>query len=221
MPTPLQGWRQFIGEVGVIVLGVLIALGAQQIAQSIDDRQEVAQLRSALQAELADDRARWEHMRSQDVCAAKRLDALERWLAFAPSNARLDNAFYLFLWNMHSSAWDIAKTSAAASDIPLEERLAYGSLYGAIDNWRDFITQEQVNTMQLLAAFATADQPESRRAIRPLLFNARQLQERRQRNYSFFFKRFDDLGIKADASGLNISINTNELCKPLQKSAAG
>lgn len=36
IPTPLHGWREFAGEVGVIVLGVLIALGAQQAAMSGD-----------------------------------------------------------------------------------------------------------------------------------------------------------------------------------------
>jgi hypothetical protein len=30
---PLHGWRAFAGEVGVIVLGVLIALGAQQLGR--------------------------------------------------------------------------------------------------------------------------------------------------------------------------------------------
>jgi hypothetical protein len=28
LPKPLHGWREFAGEVGIIVLGVLIALGA-------------------------------------------------------------------------------------------------------------------------------------------------------------------------------------------------
>jgi hypothetical protein len=27
----LHGWRQFVGEVGIIVVGVLIALGAEQV----------------------------------------------------------------------------------------------------------------------------------------------------------------------------------------------
>jgi hypothetical protein len=27
LPKPLHGWREFIGEVGIIVIGVLIALG--------------------------------------------------------------------------------------------------------------------------------------------------------------------------------------------------
>ena len=72
---PLHGWRAFAGEVGIIVIGVLIALGAQQIVESIHDRREVDQLRSALRAELADDRARWEHMRASDSCTLQRLDA--------------------------------------------------------------------------------------------------------------------------------------------------
>ena len=29
LPKPLHGWREFAGEVGIIVLGVLIALGAE------------------------------------------------------------------------------------------------------------------------------------------------------------------------------------------------
>ena len=29
LPKPLHGWRAFLGEVGIIVLGVLIALAAE------------------------------------------------------------------------------------------------------------------------------------------------------------------------------------------------
>ena len=31
LPKPLHGWREFAGEVGIIVIGVLIALGADQL----------------------------------------------------------------------------------------------------------------------------------------------------------------------------------------------
>ena len=34
LPKPLHGWREFAGEVGIIVLGVLIALGAEQLIQT-------------------------------------------------------------------------------------------------------------------------------------------------------------------------------------------
>lgn len=40
LPKPLHGWRTFVGEVGIIVLGVLIALGAEQAAQTAHQRHE-------------------------------------------------------------------------------------------------------------------------------------------------------------------------------------
>jgi hypothetical protein len=68
VPKPLHGWRQFVGEVGIIVLGVLIALGAEQLAQRIHSQEEVRQVRAALKSELADDRARWEYMSAAETC---------------------------------------------------------------------------------------------------------------------------------------------------------
>jgi protein-disulfide isomerase-like protein with CxxC motif len=48
LPKPLHGWRAFAGEVGIIVVGVLIALAAEQVVQTIHGRQEVVELRDAL-----------------------------------------------------------------------------------------------------------------------------------------------------------------------------
>jgi drug/metabolite transporter (DMT)-like permease len=38
LPKPLHGWREFAGEVGIIVIGVLIALGAEQFVGKIHQR---------------------------------------------------------------------------------------------------------------------------------------------------------------------------------------
>ena len=40
LPKPLHGWRAFAGEVGIIVIGVLIALGAGQIVEWVHWRSE-------------------------------------------------------------------------------------------------------------------------------------------------------------------------------------
>jgi hypothetical protein len=215
LPKPLHGWRAFAGEVGVIVLGVLIALAAQQVVQDIRDRHDVEQLRGALRSELADMRARWENMRTGDHCAVQRLDALDRWLATAPPGARVEHAYPIFLWNMHSSAWDIAKTSPAAAQIPLRERLTYGSLYAGIDNWRELLSEERINSEALSALFATADQPENRRQIAVRIAAARIELHRRQLNYPYFFARFDELGIRPDASQLTVASDPRRLCDPL------
>ena len=54
LPKPLHGWRAFIGEVGIIVLGVLIALSAGEIVEALHWRAEVAEARRAMAVELSD-----------------------------------------------------------------------------------------------------------------------------------------------------------------------
>ena len=216
LPKPLHGWRQFAGEVGVIVLGVLIALGAQQLVEGVNDRAAVGELRNALRAELADDRARWEDMRASDPCTRQRLDALDRWAGAAPAQSRLVRPFRLMLWNMHSSSWDIAKASPAAAHIPLGERLTYADLYAAIDNWREYLAEERVNAVELSALLENADQADSRRQIRFHVAKARILLRRRSENYPYFFKRFDALNIRPDFGQLTIARDPKALCAPLE-----
>ena len=134
---PPHGWNAVGWELAIVTLGVLVALGAQQVVEGINDREAVAQLRGALHAELGDDRARWEHIRASDPCTVQRLDRIEQWLATAPADAKLNRAYRLFLWNQHSGAWDLAKTSDTMTHIPLRERLIFASLYEAINNARN------------------------------------------------------------------------------------
>ena len=48
LPKPLHGWREFAGEVGIIVLGVLIALGFGQIAEDLGYLTKADSTRKAL-----------------------------------------------------------------------------------------------------------------------------------------------------------------------------
>ena len=116
--APPHGWNAVAWELAIVTLGVLIALAAQQFVDGIHQRKEVTQLVGALRSELADDRARWEHIRASDPCTVQRLDALERWNGTAPAGATLKRAYRLFLWNQHTGAWDLAKTSETMSNIP-------------------------------------------------------------------------------------------------------
>jgi hypothetical protein len=212
---PPHGWNAVAWELGIVALGVLIALAAQQVVQDIHDRQAIAQLRGAFRAELADDRARWEDMRAADPCTLQRLDALDGWADTASSGARLERAYRLMLWNMHSSAWDIAKTSPAAGSIPLDERLAYADLYSAIDNWREMLAEERINAVALSSLVASADQAENRRQVAFHVAKARTFLRRRADNYPYLFKRFDALNIRPDSSQLTIARDPKALCAPL------
>lgn len=215
LPKPLHGWRAFVGEVGIIVLGVLIALGGGQLVETAHERSEVEQLRQSLRAELADSRARWENMRDADNCALQRLNALDHWLATAPAGATLQHAYPLFLWSMHSSAWDIAKGNPAINQLPLRERLTYASLYAGIDNFKGYFDIQRANATDISGLFATADQPENRRQIPLHLYQARVELRMRQGNYRYFFDRFDALHIAPDQSELTVAVDPKRLCAPL------
>ena len=54
VPTPLHGWRVLAGEVGIVTLGVLIALGAQQAVSEWVWRSDVRQAEHQLTAESLD-----------------------------------------------------------------------------------------------------------------------------------------------------------------------
>ena len=70
LPKPLHGWRAFVGEVGIIVLGVLIALGAEQVVESVHDRYLARQAIDHIRSELAYDSAfAAERIRSAIACA--------------------------------------------------------------------------------------------------------------------------------------------------------
>jgi hypothetical protein len=53
LPLPLQGWRRVAGEIVIIVVGVLIALGLEQYVQARQWRQQVEQAEAAFKGELA------------------------------------------------------------------------------------------------------------------------------------------------------------------------
>jgi hypothetical protein len=56
-PKAVHGWREFANEIGVIVVGVLIALTAEQIGETLHWRHKIHQIEDALRLELAEDNA--------------------------------------------------------------------------------------------------------------------------------------------------------------------
>ena len=82
LPKPLHGWRAFAGEVGIIVLGVLIALGAGQIVENIHEHYLADQAVRNIRTELAFDSAfAAERVAIGDCMRASFIDLRRRLLA--------------------------------------------------------------------------------------------------------------------------------------------
>lgn len=76
LPKPRDGWRVFVGEVGVIVLGVLIALVAQQFAENWQWHQTVARTKSDLNDQIHSAIANSAERMAVDPCLSQRLSEL-------------------------------------------------------------------------------------------------------------------------------------------------
>src|SRR5213080_3076022 len=80
LPKPLHGWREFAGEVGIIVIGVLIALTAEQLVEAAHWRTEVSNFRTSIDSEVAIDLGTYDYRMRENGCVGRRLDELQAWL---------------------------------------------------------------------------------------------------------------------------------------------
>ena len=87
---PREGWRAFAGEVGVIVLGVLIALLAQQIANDWQWRQDVARTKVDLDSEISDAVATVAERAAVEPCLTQRLTDLADRIAASDGRWKAD-----------------------------------------------------------------------------------------------------------------------------------
>lgn len=157
-PRPLKGWREFIGEVGTILLGVLLALAAQEFVQSLHWKREVKETRKALDAELSRDLAAFNYRYDNRQCIADRLSELSRWADSLGNGTKLrlrhgidEPPFFL----IRSAAWEITD-GEIASRIPLQAKLNYAAFY---DGMRQFseLKHDESDAWATLHQYGTAE----------------------------------------------------------------
>jgi hypothetical protein len=176
LPKPLHGWRAFAGEVGIIVLGVLIALGFGQVVEQWQWRQEVGTTRQAIDNELAvAARQAAERLAVEDCLhqrigeLAARLNASDgQWAADpmpAGSGTRqtphwdkrsMERVYVVPLWGWSQDAWDTAKSNGVLNHMGHAEIAAYSDVYGEIAAIRE--SQAQELALESSLSFLSADQ---------------------------------------------------------------
>lgn len=77
LPKPLHGWREFAGEVGIIVIGVLIALGAEQVVEMLHWKHVAATARESLSGELDTEFFTASEMAITQPCVDRQLQQVE------------------------------------------------------------------------------------------------------------------------------------------------
>lgn len=189
LPKPLHGWREFAGEVGIIVLGVLIALGAEQLIETIHSRQEVTEFRSAVHLELATDLAAYRYRLDQEPCVKRRLGELRQWLEAARRGKPLVRAGEIgrpSLYSFRTSVWKSSSPNVM-NHLPLETRDRYAALYDFVALIDDQLNQEE-EIWRSLNAFneSSSLSAEHRDKIGDLAYRAKSVDDLLVKNYPWF-----------------------------------
>jgi transcription initiation factor TFIIIB Brf1 subunit/transcription initiation factor TFIIB len=150
LPKPLHGWREFAGEVGIIVVGVLIALGMEQIAQSWHEQRATREAREAIKTEVAEDLGGLLDRTSAEACIQRRFDEIGQFIDQASAGTVPAPPTWISrppTWNMDSFRWEAASQAGRVSLLPTAEQSNFSDIYGSFKT----IGQTEADEQQLWA----------------------------------------------------------------------
>ena len=153
-PRLISNWRELLKEWGIIVLGVLTALLAEQAVQSVDWQNKVDAALADMNNELGSGDGPQAYARlSMHDCIARRLDSIRSAVERddrAQSTALIDT-----IWLPERTYDSLAREAATASDIashmPHERMLQYRIIYEVIPDMDRLSDRELVDLSRLRA----------------------------------------------------------------------
>jgi hypothetical protein len=203
IPTPIGGWRVFIGEVGVIVLGVLIALAAQQAAESLNERREAAVTRATLTTEIEEILAILALRQAAQPCIDRRL----RELRVIVNEWGRTGSFKTPGWvsqatwfALNTPRFDAAQSAGRLALLPSDEQDRFGSVVAGLRNFRDIQQRESQawSTLRMLQSGPEALSASDRTAVRVALQDASTLNHFAQISAGQLLPQAEGFGWKPD-----------------------
>ena len=133
---PVHNLREFLTELGIIVLGVCIALAAEQAVEWLHWRHQLDQAREVLAAELSNNVAAGAERVVRERCLEERLDRVGDTLDAASRSGTLPPVADIGyapnrLWTR--GAWTSVLNSQVASHFPREQLVELSQVYEEIE----------------------------------------------------------------------------------------
>lgn len=157
--SPPHGWRAVWWELGIVSLGVLIALGAEQVVQSFHWRAEVETERASLLQEARDSLEVVDARAKQQGCVDRRLGEVRELLEQHRRGLPVRLVAPLGQPTRSSATrgtWEIALAGQALGHMPHDEKLIFSDAFGWFNVWDRVIQQEQSIWLRLSALDASS-----------------------------------------------------------------
>lgn len=213
---PVQGWPGFFTELAIVVLGILIALGAQQAVDTWRWRGDVREFRKAVDNEIGFNLGAYVDRMRQSACINRRLDQLDRWHEGIAAGKRLALTSRIgrpTTTSLRTSVWQ-SRTPDVTAHLGLEHRLAYAALYDMFANYQVISDREKQLWGELpdFEGAASLD-PRDLLRLRGLIERGRLASRLVDGNWRMFARRSNELGIRPWEDADIIASET--VCEPL------
>jgi len=152
LPKPLHGWRAFVGEVGIIVIGVLIALGAEQLVEAAHRQREAAEADDGIRSELGFNLGRLESRTTIHSCVDRRIEEIQALLDRAADRSGFAPPSWIGrpqYWAFASSQWQAESQAGRAALVDPRRLSAYAVMYARMQDLGDEMTVEQTDWAKL------------------------------------------------------------------------
>ncbi len=146
LPKPVHGWRAFAGEVGIIVIAIMLALGAEQVVESIHWKHEAEKGRHAIDLELSHAAGVFEERQLVQPCLDRRLNEIDARLREARRTGRIDDIGEIGRppsRPIENEAWSTASSSGLLQHFTQSERNILSILNAQITSYDNDLVEEQ------------------------------------------------------------------------------
>jgi len=136
--APPHGWSAVAWELGIVTLGVLIALGAQQVVDDVHQRGQAHDAEQAIRGELELNMAKLKARAAKKPCVVKRLAELQALIDSAGAGGgAIKTPSWIGrpqFWTMQTARWEATAQAGRAALVPPERLALYGSMYAFMRN---------------------------------------------------------------------------------------
>ena len=217
---PPNGWNAVAWELGIVVLGVLIALGSERIVESLYWQTEVAAEREALLQEASDSFDAIALRKAQQPCVDRRLaeilTVLQRHSRGEPHGI-VNKVGLPTRQGATRGTWQIALAGQALSHMAHDEKLKFSDTFVSFDLWDEAGAAERDAWLRLAAlSYPELLSEDDWSGVRSAYAQAVVMNERIRIFAPFQLEKAAELGLSASAVPVRGSEQlTSEICKPL------
>jgi hypothetical protein len=152
-PKPALSWRELVSEVGVIVIGIVIALSGEQIVEAIHWNHKVEGAEQDLRKELGDSLSYAVEQQQMHRCVSDYLDVLQNAILRNDSDTikKLHEiGIPLDAHPWRSSSWTAALNGQVADHLPHDKVAAYSVAFRLVTaggEWQNLLADHYAEAM--------------------------------------------------------------------------